>query len=126
MRKDEAMAEIQNQMMGVGCFAGQRTLARVLGRLMEAYALGDWADAARMEEGASAGCLALRKLISGGSDMTVQDGIDSAGEKITGFFLAFENRSLNLSVFTHRQGFGRRKYTASLDELTYLRRSLLH
>lgn len=120
------MAGIESKMMGVGCFAGQRTLSRVLGRLMEVYSLGDWADAMRMEEGASAGCLALRRLISGEADMPGTDGSSSADEQITGFFLAFENRRLSLSVFLRRQGMRSRKYTASLDELTCLRRSRLH
>jgi hypothetical protein len=48
------------------------------------------------------------------------------GEKIAGFFLTFENQRINLSVFTRRQGRRGRKYTASLDELSRLRRSRLH
>jgi hypothetical protein len=120
------MAGIETKMMGIGCFAGQRTLARVLGRLMEAYALGDWTDALCTEGGASAGCLALHKLISGSHDMTGQDANGSDDEKITGFFLAFENRRLRLSVFLRRQGMRSRKYAASLDELACLRRSRLH
>lgn len=120
------MAGIENKMMGVGCFAGQQTLSRVLGRLMETYSLGDWTDAVRKAEGASAACLALRKLMPGGPDTTGQDGNGSADEKITGFFLAFEDRRLSLSVFLRGQGMRSRKYTASLDELTRLRRSRLH
>ena len=120
------MNGIENKMMGVGCFAGRRTLSRVLGKLMEAYSLGDWTNAVLMEEGSSAGCLALRQLISGDPGMIPQDGNGSAGEKITGFFLAFGNRRLSLSVFLRRQGMRPRKYTASLDELTRLRRSRLH
>jgi len=49
-----------------------------------------------------------------------------ADEKIAGFFLAFENQRVNLSVFTRRQGMRCRKYTASLDELSRLRRSRLN
>lgn len=120
------MTGLESKMMGVGCFAGQRTLSRVLGRLMEAYSLGDWTDAVRMQEGASAGCRALRKLISGDSGMAAHDGNGSADGKITGFFLAFENRRLSLSVFLRRQGMRSRKYTASLDELVSLRQSRLH
>ena len=120
------MDGIGSKMMGIGCFAGQETLSRVLGRLMEAYALGDWEGVMPIKEGASAGCLALRKLISGDPDMAWPDGNGSADEKITGFFLAFENRRLSLSVFLRRQGTRSRKYTASLDGLTCLRRSRLH
>ena len=120
------METIGNKVMGIGCFAGQQTLSRVLSRLMEAYSLGDWTDAMRMPEGASAGCLALRTLISGSPDMAGQDENGSADEKITGFFLTFENRRLSLSVFLRKQGMRSRKYTTSLDELTGLRRGRLH
>jgi hypothetical protein len=126
MRKDDAMDATGNRVMGIGCFAGQQTLSRVLGRLMQAYSLGGWADAMRMPEGASAGCLALRNLIFGNPDMAGQDGDGLTGEKITGFFLMFENRRLSLSVFLQRQGMRSRKFTASLDELACLRRSRLH
>jgi hypothetical protein len=120
------MAGFENRLIGIGCFAGQQTLARVLGRLMKAYSLGDWTDAPRMEGEASAGGLALQRLISGSHDMTGQGANSSEGEKIAGFFLAFENRRLRLSVFLRRRGMRSRKYTASLEELTYLRRSRLH
>ena len=33
-----------NGVVGVGCFAGQPTLSRVLDRMMKAYSLGDWKD----------------------------------------------------------------------------------
>jgi hypothetical protein len=119
------MAGIENRMMGVGCFAGQRTLSRVLGRLMEAYSLGDWTDAVPMQAGASAGCLALRRLFSGDPDRAGEDENGASDEKITGFFLAFENRRLRLSVFTRRPGVRNRKYTTSLEDLTRLRHSRL-
>jgi len=80
-----------NGVVGVGCFAGQPTLSRVLDRMMKAYSLGDWKDAL------------------------------SAYEKVS-----FENQRPNLSVFTRRQGKQSQKYTASLDELSRLRRSRLH
>lgn len=120
------MTKTENRMMGVGCFARQPTLSRVLGRMMEAYSLGDWRDAAGGNERASTGYLALRKLMSGKSDMTGLDGDGGAGEKIAGFFLTFENQRINLSVFTRRQGMRCRKFTASLDELARLRRQRLH
>jgi hypothetical protein len=119
------MTMAENRMMGVGCFARQPTLARVLGRMMEAYSLGDWKDAAGADERASRGCLALRKLISGKSDWNGPDGNGGAEEDIAGFFLTFENQRLNLSVFTRRRGMRCRKYTASLNELSRLRRSRL-
>ena len=120
------MDGIGGKMMGIGCFAGQQTLSRVWGRLVEAYSLGDWREAVSREDGESEGCAALRKLFSGDPGMAGPDGNGPVGEKITGFFLAFENRRLNLSVFTHRQGFRCRKYTASLGKLTDLRRRAHH
>jgi hypothetical protein len=126
LRKDEGMDGAESRMMGVGCIAGQRTLSRVLGRLMRAYSLGNWTDAMRLEEGTSAGSLALRKLISGDPVMTGTDGNGPADEKITGFFLAYKNRRLSLSVFTRRQGMRCGEYTVYLNELTFLRRSRMH
>jgi len=120
------MTKTGNRMMGVGCFARQPTLSRVLGRMMEAYSLGDWKAAAVGNERTSAGCLALWKLMSGTSEITGLDGDGTTDEKIAGFFLAFENQRVNLSVFTRRQGMRCRKYTASLDELSRLRRSRLN
>jgi hypothetical protein len=120
------MAGIETKMMGVGCFAGQQTLVRVLGRLMEAYSLGDWTEVVPKAEGASAACHALRKLIPGALTTAGQEGTGSGDEKITGFFLAFEDCRLSLSVFLRRQGMRSRKYTASLDALTRLRQSRLH
>ena len=39
-----------NGVVGVGCFAGQPTLSRVLDRMMKAYSLGDWKDAVSAHE----------------------------------------------------------------------------
>jgi hypothetical protein len=50
----------------------------------------------------------------------------AADETIAGFFLDFDNRQLNLSVFTRGRGRRCRKYTASLEELALLRRSRLN
>jgi hypothetical protein len=118
------MTKIENRMMGVGCFARQPTLSRVLGRMMEAYSLGDWKDMALENERTSTGCVALRKLMSGKSEIAGLDGDSVAEEKIAGFFLAFENHRINLSVFTRRQGMLCSKYTACLDRPAHLRRSL--
>jgi hypothetical protein len=120
------MADVETRLVGVGCFARQRTLSRVLGRLMEAYSLGEWKGVMRAEEAGSQGCLALWSLLSGSFDMAEPGGDGPAGEKITGFFLAFENRSLSLSVFTRRHGVRCRTYTAALDKLSSLRLSRLN
>jgi hypothetical protein len=123
---DEPMVNTEKRIMGVGCFAGQTTLARVLDRMMEAYSLGDWRHALGSDGKNSAGCLALRRLIYGGPGIDEQDGREGPEEKIAGFFLGFENQRLNLSVFTRCQGRQYQKYTASLGELKRLRQSRLH
>ena len=120
------MAKIENGMMGVGCFARQPTLSRVLDRMMEAYSLGAWKDAVGAHEKDSPENRVLQKLISGMTEMNGPHEDGRTGEKIAGFFLAFENQRINLSVFTRRQGKQSRKYTASLDELSRLRRSRLN
>ncbi|MGE5255726.1 MAG: hypothetical protein ACM3KE_03590 [Hyphomicrobiales bacterium] len=120
------MSGAETRLVGVGCFAQQGTLSRVLGRLMEAYSLGEWKDAVREEEPGPQGCLSLRSLLSGSLDAAEPDRDGPAGEKITGFFLAFENRRLSLAVFTRRQGVRCRTYTTSLGNLSPLRRSRLN
>jgi hypothetical protein len=120
------MTKIENRMMGVGCFARQPTLSKVLDRLMEAYSLGAWKDALGAHEKASPENRVLQTLISGTTEMNGPHEDGRTGEKIAGFFLTFENQRISLSVFTRRQGRGGRKYTASLDELSRLRRSRLH
>ena len=119
------MVNTEKRIMGVGCFAGQPTLTRVLDRMMEAYSLGDWRHALGSDGKNSAGCLALRRLIYGGPGID-EHGQEGPEEKIAGFFLGFENQRLNLSVFTRCGGMTGRKYTASLDELSRLRCSRLH
>ena len=112
--------------VGVGCFAGQPTLSRVLDRMMKAYSLGDWKDAVSTYETVSPENILLQKLMSGTSGMNGPHEDGKTDEKIAGFFLTFVNQRPNLSVFTRRQGRQSRKYTASLDELSRLRRSRLH
>jgi len=51
-----------NEVVGVGCFARQPTLSRVLDRMMKAYSLGDWKDAVSAYEKVSPENLALPKL----------------------------------------------------------------
>ena len=120
------MNKAENRMMGVGCFARQPALSRVLDRMMEAYSLGAWKDAVGAHEKDSPENRVLQTLISGMTEMNGPHEDGRTGEKIAGFFLAFENQRINLSVFTRRQGKQSRKYTASLDELSRLRRSRLN
>lgn len=111
--------------VGVGCFAGQPTLSRVLDRMMKAYSLGDWKDAVSGYEKVSPEIIMLQKLMAGTSGMNGPHEDGKADEIIAGFFLTFENQRPKLSVITRRQGRQSRKYTASLDELSRLRRSRL-
>ena len=120
------MANTEKIIMGVGCFAGQPTLARVLNRLMETYSLGEWRDAFGRDQIRSADCLALSRLIGGRSGIDAHDGMEEPEEKIAGFFLGFENQRLNLSVFTRSRSRQYQKYTASLEELKRLRQTRLH
>jgi hypothetical protein len=116
----------ETRMMGVGCFAGPPTLARVLDRLLKAYSLGDWRDAFGSEEKGSRGCPALRSLIHANFRHGELNGEEEPPEKIAGFFLGCENQRLNLSVFIRRRGKPHLKSTTSLGELSRLRRSRLH
>ena len=120
------MTDANIRMTGVGCFAGQPTLSRVLRRMVEAYSLGDWTEAAGRRQNASPAVQTLRRLMGLSNGSCSQDDGDRPDEAIAGFFLNFENQRLNLSVFTRRPGMRCRKYTASLEDLTRLRRSRLH
>jgi hypothetical protein len=111
----------QRKVIGVGCFAAEPTLARVLRKMVAAYSLGEWRTILS-GEGSSEKCPIVRRLISGKQDL--QNGSDS--ETIAGFFLGYENQHLKLSVFTRRKGQKSLKYTATLDALTCLRQKRLH
>ncbi len=110
-----------NGLVGVGCFAGEATLSRVLRRMIESYSLGEVTDALRERLGASSASHALGDLMAGaGSVASVEK------ERVAGFFLSFKDRKLNLSVFTRKGGLKCEKFTASLDELSQIRRSRLN
>ena len=110
-----------NGLVGIGCFAGEKTLSRVLRRMIESYSLGEAADALREQAGASGGSRALGNLISGTGSAASAD-----RQRVAGFFLSFKDRQLNLSLFTRREGLKCEKFTASLDEVARLRRSRLN
>lgn len=114
------------RMTGVGCFAGGITLSRVLRRMVEAYSLGDWSGADGFRPDPSPAVQALQRLLSHVNGASRQENRNQKDEDIAGFFLNFENQRLNLSVFTRGHGRHFRQYTASLEELTRLRRSRLH
>jgi len=93
--------------------------------MMEAYSLGDWKDAVAAKEKASPENLIFQKLLSGTSGMNGAHEDGKTEEKIAGFFLTFENQR-PICPCSPPQGQQSRKYTASLDELSRLRRSRLH
>jgi hypothetical protein len=107
-----------NGIVGVGCFACEATLTRILRRMIESCCLADGAEALCDRPGASAGSLLLGSLLSGGP---------GAGEKtIAGFFLSVRDRRLDLSVFTRKEGARCETFTADLSELSRLRRQRLN
>jgi hypothetical protein len=120
------MNKIEKGMLGVGCFADQPTLTRVLTRLMDSYSLGEWRNAVDRDKKKSVECLTLHRLINGRSGIDAATIRKEGEEKITGFFLGFENQCLNLSIFTRCRGITVRKYKTSLEELSRLRFSRLH
>ena len=113
------------RMTGIGCFADGVTLSRVLRRMMHAYLLGDWEGAGNCRQPPSPALQALQILVSAGHGLGDREDGTATDETIAGFFLNFDNRQLNLSVFTRGRGRRCRKYTASLEELARLRNSRL-
>lgn len=107
-----------NGLVGVGCFAGEATLARVLRRMIDSYCLGAAAEALLDQAGASAGGRMLGKLLAGAAG--------AERERIAGFFLSFKGRTLDLSVFTRKNGFTCEKLTADLSAVAGLRRQRLN
>ncbi|MFO7710103.1 MAG: hypothetical protein R6V84_18190 [Desulfobacterales bacterium] len=110
-----------NGLVGVGCFAGEETLARVLRRMIESYSLGEVADALRERAGATGGGRVLGSLMSGAGRLDPPE-----NGRVAGFFLSFKDRRLNLSVFTRRGGLKCEKFTTTLDEIDRLRRRRLN
>jgi hypothetical protein len=120
------MNNAEIRMTGVGCFAAGITLSRALRRMVEAYSLGHWSGAEGFRQDPPPAIQVLQRLIGDSNGCPGQEDRSHQDEDIAGFFLSFENERLNLSVFTRGQGRRCRKYTASLEELTRLRRSRLH
>jgi hypothetical protein len=115
------MDNATTRMTGIGCFAGGVTLSRVLDRMMAAYALRDWFETDSGRQAPSPAFQALQRLIDAGKGCGDRKNSAASEEDIAGFFLNFDNRQINLSVFTRGLGRRCRKYTASLEELTHLR-----
>ncbi len=94
-------------MIGIGCYGRPETLTRVLKKFVEKYILGNSNGPGR-EEGqhcVQLETIKLLKALIGGlleshqfSEPEIIENIKKA--HITGFFLALERCSLNLSIFT--------------------------
>ncbi len=125
------MDEDRKRLVGMGCFAGRKTLSRVARKMVERYALGRWEENPGVREPVSEGFRALRDLIAGGDPGSVEE--DGGGPRqgfgpdpVAGFFLAFEGRQLKLSIFRRRSRNACRTYTAGLEELVRARQRRLH
>jgi hypothetical protein len=97
-----------NGLVGVGCFAGEETLSRVLRRMIESCSPGEVAGSLRVWPEASGGSRMLRDLMAGREPCNKR--------RVAGFFLSFKDRKINLSVFTRVGGLKCEKFTASLEK----------
>jgi hypothetical protein len=109
-----------NGVVGVGCFAGQGTLSRVLRKIIESSARAEAGDGVHGRADAPDDCRMLRELLSsiGKTPAAPREkggATDSNVEKIAGFFLTFKNQQLNLSVFTRGDGLKREQYQFPLS-----------
>jgi len=101
-----------NGLVGVGCFAGQGTLSRVLRKMIESTSRGEAGDGVHERADAPDDGRVLRELLSGSGKATAAPretagAIDLNVEKIAGFFLTFKNQQFSLSVFTRGGGLKR-------------------
>lgn len=99
-----------NGLVGVGCFAGEETLSRVLRRMIESYSLGEPARALRQRSEGAGASRVLDDLMAGAGGAQC-----SEGARVAGFFLSFEDCTLSLSLFTRSGGRKCEKFTTRLD-----------
>jgi hypothetical protein len=109
-----------NGVVGVGCFAGQGTLSRVLRKMIESTSRAEAGDVVHGRADAPDDYRMLRKLLSGIGKTTAASrekagATDVNVEKIAGFFLMFKNQQLSLSVFTRGDGLKRENYEFPLS-----------
>jgi hypothetical protein len=109
-----------NGVVGVGCFAGQGTLSRVLRKMIESTSWGEAGDVEHGRADAPDDYRMLRELLSGigktpAAPREKAGATDLNVEKIAGFFLTFKNQQLNLSVFTRGDGLKRENYEFPLS-----------
>ena len=96
--------------IGIGCYGKPETLLRVLKRIVKNYIIGNFNGSDPNRYCVQFKTIRLLKAIFGGllekhqfSESEIIENIKKSG--ITGFFLALERRSLNLSIFTRHGQF---------------------
>jgi hypothetical protein len=109
-----------NGVVGVGCFAGQGTLSRVLRKMIESTSRTEPGNVVHGHADAPDDYRMLRELLSGIGKTTAASrekagATDVNVEKIAGFFLMFKNQQLSLSVFTRGDGLKRENYEFPLS-----------
>lgn len=124
---------MNNQIVtGIGCFARPEKLSRIFLKWVQAYSLGQIgaADLVKGCTGTQPGSTELIKaLIAGkaaGSGAAVHESADRHDNNITGFFLAFKENSLELSIFAKSRNSRREIHSAVLDKLSRFRRKRLN
>jgi hypothetical protein len=107
-----------NGLVGVGCFAEQGTLSRVLRKMIESTSRGIAGEGVGARGDAPDDGRLLRELLSGIGRAGAAPGEKASAadlnvEKISGFFLTFKNQQLSLSVFTRGDGLRRKNFKLS-------------
>ena len=125
---------INRKVTGIGCYAKPATLSRVFKKMVRNYTLGQFESINLTNNqdvtGGVDGTILLEALISGNPAYFA--GPDSGScsyaenKKITGFFLAFRNQDLNLSIFARGDRNVQQTYTTRLDGFTDLRQKRLN
>jgi len=119
--------------VGIGCFANPKTLARVLKKMVEHYVLGNFEGLVQNngEKFVQSEGIKLLETIIGGPALEPHEPASASNANhsnttITGFFLALESHGLNLSIFTREGHCVGKKYTTKLAGLTRIREKRLH
>ena len=91
--------------IGIGCYGRPETLLRVLKRMVKNYIIGNFNGSDQNRHCVQFETIRLLKAIFGGllekhhfSESEIIENISKSG--ITGFFLSWEKRKWNLSIFT--------------------------
>lgn len=125
---------MNRKVTGIGCYAKPAKLSRIFKKMVRNYTLGQFesinlANSQDMVGGVD-GTIMLKALISGTAGYFPAPDSESCGvtenRKVTGFFLTFRNKGLNLSIFARGDRNIRHTYTTRLDGVTELRQKRLN